>query len=88
MILDKITMQFLTLSTTQTALEKELFVANILIENIVTHQSSPNITAVFFITPTDENISILTESLKSPKFQSYYINFTMDITEQQQKLLA
>lgn len=66
-------------------MEKDIF----LVERIKSPRESLNhLTGVYFVRPTSENVTLVSQELKSPKYASYYLFFSHALSKQSLKQLA
>ncbi|KAL5966058.1 Vacuolar protein sorting-associated protein 45 [Taenia solium] len=66
-------------------MEKDIF----LVERIKSSRESLNhLTGVYFVRPTSENVTLISQELKSPKYASYFLFFSHALSKQSLKQLA
>nr|CDS26705.1 vacuolar protein sorting associated protein 45 [Hymenolepis microstoma] len=66
-------------------MEKDIF----LVERIKAARDSLNhLTGVFFVRPTSDNVTLISQELRSPKYASYYLFFSHALSKQSLKQLA
>lgn len=66
-------------------MEKDIF----LVERIKAAREPLNhLTGVYFVRPTSENVTLISQELKSPKYASYYLFFSHALSKQSLKQLA
>ena len=82
LILDNETISIISLVISQTEiLQKDVFLVETVEKSIITQQEDrlSHLTGVYFIRPTEENISIIQKALQYPKYGNYAIYFTNTI---------
>ncbi|KAH9282707.1 Vacuolar protein sorting-associated protein 45 [Echinococcus granulosus] len=66
-------------------MERDIF----LVERIKsTRESLNHLTGVYFVRPTSENVTLISQELKSPKYASYFLFFSHALSKQSLKQLA
>lgn len=78
---------FSLVMTKSSAIKEEIFMFEEL-KNLKTTNKNMNVKAIFFIKPSEENISMLVPLLKTPIYGEYFMNFTNVVSEEQLRKLA
>lgn len=78
---------FSLVMTKSSAIKEEIFMFEE-IKNLKTQNKNMNVKAIFFLKPSEENISLLVQLLKQPIYGEYYVNFTNVVSDEQLRKLA
>lgn len=86
LLLDRMTTQIVSMVYSQTQImEQEVYLVEPLGKR---NASMPNLKAAVFVQPTDENIDLLLNELKEPRFSEYHLFFTNILSQEALSKLA